>query len=206
MMFWWAPVPVLLRVSRPATVTGRVWSFVVDAVECKAERLLAHVRKKVLKTVAPTVAYRDAASAPVPVFFNIGVIATRKHIRPRSIGRSPFPACGMAVAKAQRADEPKQQTPARSGVAATQVTGAGSCFSAADASAPPMNNRNARRASMAMRDTKYGQAVELLTCDIVQSGHRTDSNGSRSSGGRTLQGSAVALSVTRTEEREKHGP
>jgi hypothetical protein len=47
-----------------------------------------------------------------------------------------------------------------------------------------------------VRNTDNCQAAKYLACDIVQFGHRSASNGSKSSGGQTRQGLAVALSVT----------
>jgi len=187
------PIFVLFRVGCPFAIVGRIASFVIDAFKCKAGRLLAHVREKVFKAVQPAIAHCDAAHLVVKeIFLAVRIVATRFHFRPRAERRTPS-ARSMTMRTGQLLHDVNQKASARPRVAASQIACAGSHFGSAFTTTQPINARNTRRVSTPMRYTEYGQAAVLLTCDILEFGHRTAPIGSRSSDGRARQGSTVAL-------------
>lgn len=81
-----APVPHLLRSGRPATIPRLIVTIHVDTIKGHSVRALAHILKKCLKRVLPTVAHRNAPSSVYRVFYMINFIASRLGRLPRSIG------------------------------------------------------------------------------------------------------------------------
>jgi len=169
------PVFVLFRVGCPFAIVGRITSFVIDAFKCKARRLLAHVREKVFKAVQPAVTNSNAAGGVVKeILLAVRVVAARFHVRP--CAKRSAPAAGrMPVGAAMLSSYFLQKAPTRACVATSQIASTDACFSAAFTTAFPVNDNDTRRASMSMRDTKYGQSAVLLACDIIQFGHRAGS-------------------------------
>jgi len=182
---------VLLHPRRPATIVWFVIAIVVNAIKREARRLFAHVRKEIFKAVAPTVANLDAATAVIFKLFNPWIVASRFHVGPsaecgtvsKSVGNTLFPSSFPLKAAA------------RLRVTATQITCTDGYFNSASTAALPVNDDNTSRSAIAMGNTKNGQTTVLLACDIVEFGHRAAPIGSKSSGGQTLPGLAVALSL-----------
>jgi hypothetical protein len=165
------PIFVLLRIGRPTAIAWRVISVVVDAVKREFGGFFAHVGEKMLKIVMPSVANCDAAAAVVLKTFCIRVVAATEHLRPRAISCGPFSADCVAVFEVQRLGVLKQKTATGLCVVAFQVACADVRFSAARASAPPVDNRNARRTAVSMGNSKNSQTIKMLTCEVFQFGH-----------------------------------
>jgi hypothetical protein len=197
MTFERSSIFVLLRPRRPAAITWLVIAIVVDAVKRQAGRFLAHVSEKILKTVAPAVAYFDATATVVFELLNFRVVAPRLHLRPRAKRDAPSADC-VAVRNTGFADAFKFKAPTRLRITAAKIAAAGSCFVSTNAAAFPVYDTDTRGTSVAVGNTENSQAAKYLACDIIEFGHRTAPIGSRSSGGQTLPGLAVAISATRT--------
>jgi hypothetical protein len=188
---------VLLRPSRPAAISRFVVSVIIDTVKRETGRFLTHVSQKIFKAVTPSVAHCNAAPTVVFELFDFRIVASRFHFRPRS-KRSAPPADCVSVCDAGFTNAFKHETSARLRIATAEIATACSSFVAASATAFPVYNTDARRSSLPVRNAENGQAAKYLACDIVKFGHRSASSGSRSSGGQTRQGLAVAISATRT--------
>lgn len=74
----------------PLAIIRFVISIIIDSIDRMNFRWSqSHVSKKGIKTVAPLVAYRDAASAISIIFGIVRIVATKLHLRPRLIFRRP---------------------------------------------------------------------------------------------------------------------
>jgi len=80
-----ALIALLFASWNPAAIFWAVISVVVAALKSIATRTLAHVSKKVVKTITPTLAHLNAATAVVLVFFSVGCITSPAHFDPRSL-------------------------------------------------------------------------------------------------------------------------
>jgi hypothetical protein len=151
-----APVFVLLRVGGPTTVAWRVVSFVVDTVKREADRLFAHIIKKVFKAVQPPFAYGNAARTIVSVVFSVFVVAPRFHFRPRAKCSAP-PAGGVTVSDALFAGSISLEAAARLRVAVSQIGSSRGDFDTADALASPEKKNSATGSAHAMGNAENGK-------------------------------------------------
>ena len=79
-------VSILLLLSFPSAVFWRIWSVIIDS----SDRMYvgwpwSHIREKILKTVSPSIAYRDASSSVMLVNRVIRVETTHLHVSPSLI-------------------------------------------------------------------------------------------------------------------------
>lgn len=85
-----ASIATLLFWSRPAAIVGFIALIVIYAVYRSIRKWdWPHISQKVLKTVYPTIAHPDAASAPVGKRWGVNVIASLLHSQPSAIFRRP---------------------------------------------------------------------------------------------------------------------
>ena len=81
----WTAVMTLLVGRRPSTILWRVRTVIVDTIKHEARRARAHVSHKCVEVVDPAITDRDAAPAPVPIPWMVGVQASSFHVAPRII-------------------------------------------------------------------------------------------------------------------------
>jgi len=75
-------ISALFRFCRPATVTRRIAAIIVNAIYRSSCGAFTHVSEKVLKTVSPSVADRNATRAVFLKIRDIRVVATSGHSNP----------------------------------------------------------------------------------------------------------------------------
>jgi len=167
---------VLLRMCRPFAIIWRIPSIIVDALKSKTGRLLSHVSKKVLKAVAPAVAYRDAAACVVCKPFIFRIVTPGFHVRPRAKRGAPSAGC-VTVGNALLPSGFALEAPARLRVSVPKICCSNRDFSFADTTTAPEHKGDTARAALPMRDTENGEASKRLACDINKIGHGILSTG-----------------------------
>jgi hypothetical protein len=155
----------LLERRRPLAIDGLVMPVSIDAVDCRSSRALAHVHQKVLETIEPTLADRDA-SATVVLKANVSrVQAAFLHGFPSAVGRRSRSSRRIAVLQCAGVPEFGARTTACR-VSAPQPSDTNDALGPAVASAQPM-----RSAVFHVRKTDSGQPTKLFIGDIYAGTH-----------------------------------
>jgi hypothetical protein len=130
-------VLLLLNRRRPTTIPGLVMPVIVDAVDARPGRPIAHVSEEVGE-IHPTVADLDPAATVAGILGIIGIEASPLHVHPNDISTSTGGArFRLAVFRASRSRGRTQQTAARARVPAYQVCRRHGCALAAGTLAYP---------------------------------------------------------------------
>jgi len=157
------PIVVRLLNARPTAIAGFVSEIVVDPVKQHTRRRFAHVLKKCLEAVLPSVAHGDAATTVVLEPPVLGVQATLLHRCPAfEGGRAPPSMCSDAGAQLFT-----MKTAATDRQASGHVSHRNVFLSPAIASATP----NGAMELVPTRKTKRDQSPKTFSGDILESGH-----------------------------------
>lgn len=77
-----AGVSLLIGLARPMAIFGRVWAVIVATLKGCSDRALAHVLKKRVKALAPSIANDDPSASVSMKVGSAWVMAAPLHVRP----------------------------------------------------------------------------------------------------------------------------